>query len=309
MSDVRMLTTEESFLERMKAARNVSAVLKARLLILRSNFPSALVFAFEGDDDKIVYGQWVRRIRPELRYEPFPCGGKEGVRGLKNSVARDLAGLGERIFFFVDRDFDDLQGFVDVSNVFMTETYSVENCLVADEVLKELLRDEFPCHARPDLRKSIVEIFNNDYRAFLTAATEINLRIFYARRIPIKITVSLPTSLRHLAVVRIGNVSRSDSPVDKVVILEREPTADEQAGLSTDFASLAPKSRFRGKFALKFFTEWLGRLADELGTDDLGVFGSDPLKGGVRRNEFVLSNFATKSGLPADLPAFVCAIK
>ena len=69
------------------------------------------MLVFEGDDDKIVYGQWIRRVRPTLRYEPFPCGGKKEVRELKNALARDLAHLDDGVFFFVDRDFNDLLGF------------------------------------------------------------------------------------------------------------------------------------------------------------------------------------------------------
>jgi Protein of unknown function (DUF4435) len=73
------------------------------------------LLAFEGDDDKIVYGQWIRRIRPGLRYEPFPCGGKREAKELKNALGRDLAQLGENVFFLVDRDYDDLTGFKSLS--------------------------------------------------------------------------------------------------------------------------------------------------------------------------------------------------
>src|SRR6516162_499595 len=99
MPEVTVRPPENAFVERLKSARTTSAVLKLKLITLKSGFPDALVFAFEGDDDKIVYGQWIRRIRPELQYEPFPCGGKEGVRGLKNAVTRDLSGLGTGVFF------------------------------------------------------------------------------------------------------------------------------------------------------------------------------------------------------------------
>ena len=305
----KVLTPEEIFLERVKAARSTSAVLKAKLITLKSDFPDTIVFAFEGDDDKIVYGQWIKRIRPELQYEPFPCGGKKGVRDLKNVVTRDLSGLGARVFFFVDRDFDDLQGFQDTSNIFMTETYSVENCFVTEEIIEEILRDEFPCHARPELRESISKVFRKDYEAFLVVTTDLNRRIYYAKKIPIEITRRLPTSIRHFAMIKIGNVSRSTTPIEEAVVLGREPTFEEQEELNEEFAALSPRTRFRGKFALRFLKEWLMKLADEYAARDLGLFGDDPPVGGVRRAEFVLSNFAAKSLLPASLPAFIMAIE
>jgi hypothetical protein len=295
MPEVTVRPPENAFVERLKSARTTSAVLKLKLITLKSGFPDALVFAFEGDDDKIVYGQWIRRIRPELQYEPFPCGGKEGVRGLKNAVTRDLSGLGTGVFFFVDRDFDDLLGFLDTTNVFMTETYSVENCLVTDEVLDGLLRDEFPCHARPELRGSITEIFKKDYDQFLVVTADLNRRIFYARRIPIEIVKRLPDSLRHFAVINIGNIGKSSTPTGEAVVLAREPTDDEAKNLNQHFSTLSPRFRFRGKFALRFLKVWLGKLADEYDAGNLGLFGTDPPKGGVRRAEFALSNFAAKS--------------
>jgi hypothetical protein len=42
--------------------------------------------------------------------------------------------------FFVDRDFDDLQGRLPDNTVYMTETYSIENCIVCREVLEDILK-------------------------------------------------------------------------------------------------------------------------------------------------------------------------
>jgi hypothetical protein len=73
MAEVKVPTTpEDAFLGRLKSARTTSAVLKARLITLKANFPDALVFAFEGDDDKIVYGQWIRGVFARSFYmSPF----------------------------------------------------------------------------------------------------------------------------------------------------------------------------------------------------------------------------------------------
>ncbi|OKO75534.1 DUF4435 domain-containing protein [Bradyrhizobium sp. AS23.2] len=102
--------TSDAYIAKLKDARKSPAVLKTKLAILRSKLPNCLVFAFEGDADKAVYFQWVRRIRPDLSYEPFPCDGKKQVFLFREMLRRDLTGLASRVHFFIDRDFDDLAG-------------------------------------------------------------------------------------------------------------------------------------------------------------------------------------------------------
>ncbi len=224
MTNADQVTPEEAFVERVKSARKSGAVLKATLISLRSALPDVTVLAFEGDDDKIVYGQWIRRIRPGLRYEPLPCGGKKGVKELKRLLGRDLDRLGQNIFFLVDRDYDDLRGFENPDGVFMIDTYAVENYLVTDDVLDKLLRDEFPCHARPALRRDIVQMFNRDYADFLNITAAINKRLFVARQVIIELAKELPKSLSNLATVQVGNVLAVQTPPEEVVVYKREPT-------------------------------------------------------------------------------------
>jgi hypothetical protein len=114
-------------IEKLKGARESVAVLKLRLASLRAKLPKSLVFAFEGDDDKIVYYQWIRRIKPSLDYEPFPCKGKRRVIQLREMLKRDLNKLGEGVYFFVDRDFDleDVPGCNFSERTFITDKWHV----------------------------------------------------------------------------------------------------------------------------------------------------------------------------------------
>ena len=99
--------------------------------------------------------------------------------------------------------------------------YSVENYLVTDEVLESLLRDEFPCHAMPELREFIAEVFRRDYDHFLGVTSDLNRRIYYARKLSVEITGRLPTALRDVAVVDIGKIAKSITPVEDAVVLVR----------------------------------------------------------------------------------------
>ncbi len=296
---------EEGFLEIMKAARGSSAVLKARLLALRSSLANVKIFAVEGDDDKIIYGQWLQRVRPDLCYEPFPCGGKKEARMLSNSLSKDVSGLKNDVVILVDRDYNDLDGFCDCDNVFMTEFYSAENYLVNEDVLEILLKDIFPCHALPGVRKEIISLFNSDYSNFLEITTDINRRIYIARKIPVEITRRLPKSLGQISSVELGKVTAINVSVEELIPYEREPLFNEIESLCASFSKLEPKTRYRGKFAIKFFMIWLDKLANEFSTWSLGLFGSVKPEGVVRRAELTLSTFASKSCIPSNFIQFV----
>ncbi len=60
--------------------------------------------------NKPVFIQWIRRLSPDLTYEPFLANGKRKSLALRKSLRQDLGNLREGVYFFVDRDFDDLQG-------------------------------------------------------------------------------------------------------------------------------------------------------------------------------------------------------
>ncbi len=126
----------QALLDDMRKSRDVAAVLKTRLAQLKSGAPDVPVFAFEGPDDKFVYYAWVGRIDRDVRYEPFICNGKAGVLELRRIVRRDLGDIGKGVYFFVDRDFDDLRGEDPWDDLFMTDRYSVENYLVDDQHLR-----------------------------------------------------------------------------------------------------------------------------------------------------------------------------
>jgi hypothetical protein len=295
----------DPYLESLKAARKTPAVLKLKLAQFRSHQPDIAVFAFEGDDDKIVYAQWTRRVRPTLPYEPFVCNGKKGVLELHSMLLRDRSGLLENVYFFVDRDFDDLRGKDTHDQVFMTDMYAVENYLVDGEIVNELLKNEFHCHSMPDVRSNIVEIFAETYNQLLEATKAINGRIFIARRMPVEIRGHLPKRIGQIANVEITRVSAANSSVEELIPFMHDPTLEEAGALLDEFERLDGASRYRGKFALVFFQRWLALLAQEYSTSELGLFSEIDTHASVRSAELVLSNYASISKFPHGFSDFI----
>jgi hypothetical protein len=120
-------------------------------------------------------------------------------------IDRDLGGLSEGVYFFIDRDFDDLRGHAPSSDLFMTDAYSVENYLISEGVLEEVLKNEFHCHAEPAFRHDVIQLFKKVHEDFLAVTREINYRLFVARRLKIELTAHLPDKISHLAALTVDN--------------------------------------------------------------------------------------------------------
>lgn len=285
-------------------ARDRSAVLKLKLMDFRSTSPDVCVFAFEGIDDKVVYFHWIRRIAPDLIYEPFVCQGKNQVLKLKAMLDRDLSGLGRRVYFFVDRDFDELPGHDHSASIFMTETYSVENVLVDEVVLEELLKNELHCHAEADCRQAVIALFGLVYQQFLEVTKETNFRLYLARHCAIAQRSDLPNRIGQIANVELKEVGAGTMLLDVQIQLEREPTTTEQELCKPEFAALDPRKRYRGKFALLFFKRWLDLLVRDRNSNVSILFPH--LQGdGFKATMSVLDSMAARASIPTGLSNFI----
>lgn len=291
----------------LRLSRGRAAVHKAQLILLRSQRPDSLVLVFEGDDDKIVYDRWITRVRPQLSYEPFPCGGKDKVIKLRETVERDTGDLNKNIYYFIDRDFDEEAE--PHPKTFETDMYSVENYLVSPQVVEGILITEFHCNLQPEVRAGILALFVKLHYKFAEASKEVNFRIFAARRLNIKIVGGVTSDVRKLASISLMDVvSAATNPAD-VVGLEREIADEEKRQLQEVFEKLEPLSRFRGKFFFIFLNRWIDLLYDDFCKNDKSLL--NPGREGrsrPRRSEITLGSLASRSPLPSGFPEFVNAI-
>ncbi|MGY4346080.1 hypothetical protein ACVWXM_002547 [Bradyrhizobium sp. GM7.3] len=301
--------TADPYIAKLRNARKSPAVLKLRLANTRSKLPNCLVFAFEGDADKAVYYQWVRRIRPDLSYEPFPCEGKGQVFLFREMLGRDLTGLAARVYFFVDRDFDDMADQPEGPDVFMTDRYSVENYLVTAEVVEELLKDEFHCHAEPMLRQGLIADFKLRFYEFLQVTKEINRRLYVARQLRLRLARGLPDAINHLAVVGLRSVAPGPTLLEIAVSFADAPSMEDEKRLSLAFTQLDPATRYRGKFHLLFFMKWLDLLCSERRETRSGIFAGLDKARIVNIQGITIGMLASKSGLPSGFRDFIEAVQ
>lgn len=302
-----MLSDKNSdILSKMKAAIGSAAELKLSLIQIRSSLPDVKIFVFEGEDDRSVYFNWMRAIDPSISYEPYTCKGKSGVLKLRSAVARDINDLSKDVYFFVDRDFDDLRGETLGESTYMTDGYSIENNLVNEEVIEEILKIELNCQGRPDIRKIVTSIFLEAYKDFLDHSKEINFLIFCMRKLGIESNESLPNSLsRILSFSMTGVAVKEGVSMDTVVSPLREISAQEMDALRPSFMELDPAARYRGKFSLSFMLKWLAIVAKHRRDADSPIFSGMDMEAKTHIDRLNVFSLAARSPVPQSLVEFV----
>lgn len=289
---------------RMRAARERSVVLKTKLVSFRSLDPLTFIFVFEGPDDPIVYRQWINRIDDKLNYASMTCSGKAALLEFMTMMERDADGAGDRVLYFIDADFDGDRGYKS-EKLFMTDMYSVENYLVNERVVDETLKNEFSCSLEPDVRRLVITDFAECYELFLAQTSLLNARIFAARKLRIELKKALPVRLSGIAVVDYKSVGDGKIAAEDLIVLEREPSEEEWTEINLAFQSLHARTRYRGKFAMLFFIKWLEALHREYLQEKSPVFQGIVRSHKPRMSEIGLGNFASKSSMPDGLAEFL----
>jgi hypothetical protein len=294
-------------IESMRLSRDKVVVAKTDILVLRSKIPNVRIFVFEGDDDKVIYHSWISRVSANLRYEPFCCNGKTKVLALRDSLASDKANSVEGIYFFVDRDFDDLQGRHLDDRTFMTSCYSVENYLARDEVLDVVLTNDFHLNGLPEERTRIIALYNELFDDFLDLAKHANERIYVARKAKVELLKQLPSDCKKIAKIYVDRIDPTSIDPDTWLTYKSAVAQHEIDLHLEEFQKLDPRARYRGKFILDFFKRWLEMLCEDARSEHPIVLIRRAGVGRIKVSEFTLGSFAIKSCLPEGLHEFVAS--
>jgi hypothetical protein len=296
----------DPYIQEQIASRSRPAVTKIRYLDFRSKYPNGLVLAVEGNDDKVVYSCWISRLAADLSFEFFVCNGKRGVRQLRNSLHVDITNSYHDVAFLVDRDFDDLSGFISTDRVFMLDRYSIENYLLDTAIIDRTVRDAFPGVGDPLSRQNICRLFEADYSLFLELSRDINYRIFLARRLSISIDDVMPSSLTSLASVSLGNVESCNISAEQAIPYDVDAEIVSAANYRAEFEALNARERYRGKFCYKFLSKWLGLLIEEFKRPKLNLFPlREDAEGRPKADELSLGSLAFRSTPPVGLGSFL----
>ncbi|SFV28904.1 DUF4435 domain-containing protein [Hyphomicrobium facile] len=294
-----------SLVSDLRRSRKSPIVLKLQILAVRSREKTKPIFVFEGFEDIGPYCVWISRCDDSIIFEPILANGKDQILIFRSKFAPHDKQLSQGVHFFVDRDFDDLKGQSQSSDIFMTDMYSTENYLVSPKVLSSVLIDEFKCIGEQIDRA--LSAFAKDLESFCEGMSPANRRIFYARRLSIGLIGSgIDNRLAkyvstELAAVRI--IATSDD-LKALIPLMREPGAEETKQIDLEFEGLDSPSRHRGKFILAFFLKWLELLAVERQAGSRGIFDNS-VRLHFSTQHLTMRSLATRSDVPQGLSDFL----
>ncbi|TDY81505.1 UNVERIFIED_ORG: uncharacterized protein DUF4435 [Pantoea allii] len=97
---------------------------------------------FEGEDEK-YYSIRINSIRPDLKWAGINCGGKKNVLALRDRVRNHEVYSTALCMFFVDADFDKNDDLLELSDLYTTPCYSVENFYISNNAFVRILSAEF----------------------------------------------------------------------------------------------------------------------------------------------------------------------
>ena len=239
-----------------------------------------------------------------MSYEPVVAEGKRNVLEVRQMLVRDLTGMFEKVYFVVDRDFDDLQGEEPSESLFCTDRYAIENYLVEQGVVDNILCDNFHCHGDREQRRLIVAGFVSSLQDFNNLCKDVNERLFYARRLGIRLVSGVPEMSPHIRVQLSACTAATGKTCKEILPLVREPLPEEIAGLAEEFAAFQPQLRYRGKFLMEFFKKWLRLLAEDSSANSGQLF-RQPVRPNVDSNVLSIGTFALHSPIPEGMREFV----
>lgn len=288
-----------------RKGRKSPGALKVKLSQLRSRFQDLPILIVEGDEDIGPYEAWINRVNNVGVLKLLPGSGKEQLLGLRKLLAQDETGLGDRVCFAVDRDFDDLLGQEPGPDIFCTDRYSVESYVVEEHVVASVLRDELRLEEGSMLFETAIRAYTKTLNELTAALTCVNFRIYCCRRLRIDFLSKIPEIRKFVGV----HVMQIVPKVDDQVLADELPVATELPSsllesLRIDFNSLDPRSRHRGKFLFQFLTCWVEKLLEEARNPSGEVF-KDKHNIKFHSASLTLRSLATRSEMPVGFQEFV----
>ena len=254
----------QSLTEKMRSARKGGVVALQRLNSLRSSCPDETVLALEGGDDVVFYQVMIGKVRPDLKWLPLVCRGKDSVLELSDLVERNLESEKSITFFAVDNDYDGMKGRGFRDNVYVTPSYSIENLLFSNSIIESLLLAEYHCYDSLECKNNVLSLYKKLKIDYISSVTLPNKIIYYCRLNNLN-KLSIVDNLKALVDISLSGVRAKYDEVSIYEILSVSGFVSDEdlVAQEKEFAGLDPDLEWRGKFHLQFLKEFLRLLKDD----------------------------------------------
>lgn len=265
-----------------EAESDVAALHQFKLLWDASNH--TFHFFFEGEDDILFYMPEVRRHLLENRSaNTYLCGGKKNVASVRDAIKLDGYDI-TYCFFFVDRDYDDYtsnQISVD-EHTYMTDGYSIENCLVTIDNAKIIFEDIIRFSKSDAAYTSAITNLNILLENFTKIVRPLSAWMIAAKAEKIKPNFNNTKGLKCLIEIKNdGSLRIKDSGFSafKRQTIENKSPPPFKSVIKWRKAILKddPKKWIRGKYELWFFQEAIISIIDNISLSRKNI-GKKPIK-------------------------------
>lgn len=226
------------------------------------------VFCFhEGEMDDKYYSL---RIEADLKdfevYYKF-CHGKDNVKNIHSIISKNIDYKETKAIYLVDSDFDDT---LNISDIYETPCYSIENFYVGEKTLTEIIKREFYIFEDDINYNIIISKFKKLQKEFHEKTIELNSWIYYQRIQERQVGEHRKLHLDTLKHKDLYNITLNG--IDKKYNLEflknKFPNAYDvtQDELNQIIKTLRSKDAclfFRGKFEFYFICSFLDLIIEE----------------------------------------------
>jgi hypothetical protein len=252
--------------EIMREARAVVQVTFAEYLKIRT--PGVPTLVFEGKQCPTFYVGKVTSILGELFVRQLIARGKRNVLDLRDLIKRNTTTTRDLVLFFVDRDFDEHPAPEELSEVYVTRGYSIENEVLKWSIIETFIRANFDIATADDeqaLRDIHVE-YEKACNIYFDASRKLHKLVFTCRRASVRCIpgdeIGRFFSIDWIATAVTARFKTMEELADLLRVDEDQRTrVINLAGASSQFDSLDQLMRWRGKYHFDFARSFLVRVA------------------------------------------------
>lgn len=243
-------------IQKMRDERKIPHVALQTYNIIRSKHPNVIVCVFEGRDDVIFYETLFQRIGTTENYTSLSANGKDLLLGLRALLAENKEHVGKKTIFFIDKDYDGLKTYPDGEDIYITDTYSIENSLVGEEILEKILRSDLKCgHTEDDAVGNIIAEFQALIEEYKNKLKVPNLIIYHCRKNGV-VLPSIDSAKNFFSVTNDAIKIKFEDPFE-ILGWPNQNSKNEIMESEGSFDQLCPLRDWRGKFIFHFFQEFI----------------------------------------------------
>lgn len=228
---------------------------------------------FEGEDAK-YYSIRINAILPDLEWASINCGGKDNVLQLREDIRSHPNYYNAPCIFFVDSDFDNNEEIANLTDLYITPCYSIENLYFTESAFIRIMDSEFKVsetNERANDFEVALSIYRKTKQEYLNEISGFNYLIKEIRRIENegnstgKLHIN-DLSFNKLVKVNLDKVDKIYNESQPEVIFPKiASNLDIKLSNSRDyFSNISLELWFRGKQHLEFFRNFLVHLINDI---------------------------------------------